>query len=833
MVRTVPSAMRFRVFAGTFVLCMGLLVYEIFCSRVLTVVLGPQMVFVALALAMLGLSSAASVMSLMRAADPDPFRRDRRVSRLCVVLGLGTLALLLGLRWFDAYVDEGLEAAIAGGGVDGLMKYYQSHAVAHSMLIGLLLSGPYFLFGLAITALFESSSPEEYPRLYFADLLGAGAGCVASILVLEFGGYAAALGLVLVMPLFAAAIYAPPGAWRLRGLSGGLAIVALGLAFVPQFSSALEPTPSLNEVSRNYTLRDHVHPLWHQWHNYGRVEYFETEKGDHRFAHNRGEGHAILIPYTTDAQEMARRNPNRFPGVSARLATALQPEKVLVIFAGVGEDMIGIDSIMQGRSEITGVELNRAMVEHARALPEFRLNEFLDRPGIDLVVEEGREFIERDRSSYDSILFSWAGAGAADLMGVSGGAIQFIYTKESLEAFLDHLSPGGVMTILNLNKLQLVLMLREIFEERGWPGLDQAIVLLKPLGTGIKTAWNQPLDRLYLMVRPSGFAPTDLERIGEVARDIRYEVALAPGYLNPNYRVFDQAMHGTDPKALVREIAETTRLNLRVTTDDRPYALWLMPASLLMDPGFWRGERGLAWKLRRDQFVTLAGIMLAAVVLVLGPMFLRPGPRLTRRHLVHLEYFLCLGIGFILIETGMVMKFTLLLGNPGYSIAVVLAGLILSTGVGSFASSRLFPPGRLNFARTTLLLMAAVGLVLAIDAVGAMYLMTLPKPLKSLVVLALLFPLGFLMGQLFPQGLAVVRREDARLVPWAWAINGAFSTIAACLAVFIAPFLGYNFVIGVGVAAYALILTLPVYGWVRAEVPAADTAPLTVSSLVP
>src|SRR5690606_36100352 len=53
-----------------------------------------------------------------------------------------------------------------------------------------------------------------------------------------------------------------------------------------------------------------------------------------------------------------------------------------------------------------------------------------------------------------------------------------------------------------------------------------------------------------------------------------------------------------------------------------------------------------------------------------------------------LGYFLCLGLGFILVEIGLMQQFVLFLGHPVYSLAVVLASLLIASGVCSALSER-------------------------------------------------------------------------------------------------------------------------------------------------
>lgn len=168
-------------------------------------------------------------------------------------------------------------------------------------------------------------------------------------------------------------------------------------------------------------------------------------------------------------------------------------------------------------------------------------------------------------------------------------------------------------------------------------------------------------------------------------------------------------------------------------------------------------------------------------------------------------------MGFMLVEVGLVQKLGLLMGNPGYAIAIVLATLILSTGIGSLVSERLFANGLLDFRRTVAILLALLLVVLLQLDRWMDVLLPLGTLTKALIVIAGLFPLGLLMGQLFPQGLRYIKREGDGLVEWAWAINGATSTVAAGLGIVFSQPLGFNAILLAGVVCYGVVLLLPAY----------------------
>jgi hypothetical protein len=91
--------------------------------------------------------------------------------------------------------------------------------------------------------------------------------------------------------------------------------------------------------------------------------------------------------------------------------------------------------------------------------------------------------------------------------------------------------------------------------------------------------------------------------------------------------------------------------------------------------------------------------------------------------------------------------------------------------------------------------------------------MVLPAPaeLRLAAAVLLMAPLGFLMGTMFPSGLAHLEGRSPRLVPWAWGINGTVSVIAAAAAAVLALSFGFSFVVALGAVAYggAALLARP------------------------
>ena len=69
-------------------------------------------------------------------------------------------------------------------------------------------------------------------------------------------------------------------------------------------------------------------------------------------------------------------------------------------------------------------------------------------------------------------------------------------------------------------------------------------------------------------------------------------------------------------------------------------------------------------------------------------------------------------------------------------------------------------------------------------------------------------PLGFLLGIMFPKGVAHLEGSAPRLVPWAWGVNGTMSVISAVGSALLALTFGFTPVILAGAACYALCIPL-------------------------
>lgn len=182
-----------------------------------------------------------------------------------------------------------------------------------------------------------------------------------------------------------------------------------------------------------------------------------------------------------------------------------------------------------------------------------------------------------------------------------------------------------------------------------------------------------------------------------------------------------------------------------------------------------------------------------------------------------LLYFSCLGLGFLFIEIELIEKGAYFLGDRTYAFSLVLAAMLFFSGLGSWLSGSYLKEPRegLRPAALTLGIWFILSLLLLDWVLGA--LLAWPLPAKCLFLSAWAALAAFPMGFFFPLGLSRLPR-DSGLIPWAWALNGAFSVVATPLANLVAIGVGYRLLVLIGMALYGLAFLAFPPGFAKGEI---------------
>lgn len=213
-------------FAGVFLLSLGTLLLELALTRVLSVANWYHFGFLVVSTALLGFGASGVTLSLWtRLRVETPLNH-----------ALASLSLLFG---FVSVASFWLMQRIPFQPFRLLLDRSQ---LLYTLLYYLILAAPFFCSGLAISLLLTRGG-QEVNRLYAADLLGAGLGCVAVCAVMLVVGGS---GTVVVAAIFGVLAALAFNSFRLSKLTlfGGIAAMALlALAFVAERALPISVIP--------------------------------------------------------------------------------------------------------------------------------------------------------------------------------------------------------------------------------------------------------------------------------------------------------------------------------------------------------------------------------------------------------------------------------------------------------------------------------------------------------------------------------------------------------------------------------------------------------------
>ena len=198
----------------------------------------------------------------------------------------------------------------------------------------------------------------------------------------------------------------------------------------------------------------------------------------------------------------------------------------------------------------------------------------------------------------------------------------------------------------------------------------------------------------------------------------------------------------------------------------------------------------------------LAQAIIIALLVLLVPVAARTrigrGADLGRAAL----FFPALGLGFLMIEIAAIEAASLLLTDRTLAFALVLTCMLIFSGLGALSAPRL--PGKrgMMLAGGVILLWCAIMLMMLPGALVTV--LSAGFAVRVVLVVVVMAPVSLALGLPFPLGLARLGAGGA--MPWAWALNGAFSVVATPLANLIATELGHARLLQAAFLLYSLAI---------------------------
>jgi len=756
------------------------LILELTLTRIFSVVFYYHFAFLAISVALFGLG-AGGVFSYYVAA------RGERLFRGLAMLSLANAGAVIGSLALILY--------LAG----------QQLGFLTLALVYFAAALPFVLSGMVVS-LAISETIQRVERVYFYDLMGAAAGCLLVIPFLNVLGGPGAVLAAGVLFATASAVW-----FGLARSSKGRAVAAAVALFLVALIIGNKRTPILDITSaKGMALPAEA---FVQWNSFSRISVTEGAGADPLIIIDADATTGIPrfdLDHLTDAQ---RKELQAYgPAFPYRMRPGA---KTLIIGAGGGWDVAR--AIASGSKDVTGVEINPIIADTIMSGRYKAASRGLyQRPGVRIVVEDGRSFVRRSAEKYQVLQATLVDTWASTAAGAFALSENNLYTKEAFTDYLSHLSDDGILAFTRWGfdppreSLRLLVLARQALLEMGEKEPWRHVIVVREDVQKLKK-WGAT-DTVIISRKP--FPVEDLERAGLAAMQGNFEIMYLPGQAPDN--PFTTFLTTKDPGAFFKSY----RYDVTPVYDDRPFFFYtVQPRDVLsFKSSDTRGNADFKINLAVPTLFYMLGVSLLAtiVTLVLPPFLL--GTRLPREKGVptFLLYFLCLGAGYILIQVGLIQKLVLFLGHPTYALTVVIFSMLVSSGAGSFCSRRLIrgDDGRLM---TALVAVAAVVIVLAfavtpIINAGA----ALPLAVRVLITILLIAPAGFVMGVPFPSGLTRLEAWHPPAVRWAWSLNAAASVLGSGSAIFLAIYLGLRNTLLLGAVLYvAALVTVRLTGDAR------------------
>lgn len=691
------------------------------------------------------------------------------------------------------------------------------------LLVALLLMAPFACAATALCLSFSRYAGEPH-RIYAFDIAGGAAGSLGIVAALFVLAPMSALQLIGSLGLLVAGCACFAGGDKARWLAATLVAASLVLPVVlPADWLALRPS-EYKDLSQTLRIKG-TQVLAQRSSPVGLVTAVASDEIPLRDAPglslNAPQGPPQQIGLFTDGNGPSaltrydgRREPLRYLDylTSALPYHLIEKPRVLILGAGAGADIL--QALFHDARAIDAVEINPQVID----LVQQQFGDFSGRPysapSVRAHIGEARGFVASRRERYDLIQVALVDAFGSAAAGLHGLSESHLYTVEALQAYLDHLNPGGLLALTRWvglpprDMLKLFATARQALDHNGIaePALRLALI------RGWRTA--------TLLVKRGEFTVAEIAALKRFCQSRSFDVAYYHGIRETEanrYNLIDRAYLFDDLQALLSpqrdRYIDRYKFNIQPATDDRPYFFQFFKWSALAELLRLREQGGiplLEWGYP-VLVASLAQALLVSPLLIFLPLWLRKRrlagadtPHGMRRRIA--IYFAAVGLAFMFLEIALIQKFMLFLTHPVYAVATSLSALLLFAGLGSRLSPVL--QGRGTISRTALVP------VIGICALASLYLVLLPGLFHELMALdfrlklalcvALLAPLGLAMGMPFPLGLAAVASSSERLVPWAWAINACASVIGAILATLLAIHLGFTAVIVIALLLYVL-----------------------------
>lgn len=748
-----------------FFLSVSLFVYQVVLTRLYSAVLSYHYVFLTTSFAILGLGVGSIFAYKLRKKNKKVSSKEKSAKGLGtqdnIMEQVNTGSIILAVSYIAVFTLNYLLPYVSG-----LLIY---------IILGTI---PFLIGGYLFSILFTEFSKVS-GRLYFADLIGSGAGSLAVIFLLDNAGMLRTIIIICAIAVVPALIL-PAKTKTVKAAGYILPVIFIAGLFLPgQYIRTIEKNFNgiLNNPNKTFgsIQQSGLSPeiAFSKWNAFSRTDLIKiSNEANEMILTIDGSANAPMFKFDGNVGSLEK----------FKVDTGFLPftignnNKTLLIGPGGGRDVLY--ALAGGSKDITAVEINKSSIEAVKAFGEYNGNIY-DRPEVKVYGEDGRSFVRKSGDKYDSIFLSLVMTNTSQGIGYALSE-NYIYTVEAVKDYFDHLNDNGKIAFLahdeeDLSKIVATAV--QVLGNKGIPIKDAPnyIALFTKYANAEEHGAAHMLNPVVI-IKNKPFSEEESKQLVDTAQ----KNGSVPMYV-PQVLEQGPLQQIKQAKISMNDYLKGFSSNVTPAADNSPY--------------FYNFDKGIPSTL-----ILILVVAIIGSIILFAPFATRDG------NFKPTMYFSLLGIGFMMIEVPLIQKFTLYLGHPTLAFTFALASLLIGSGLGGYFSNNKIFNRTVNAFYLPPVMIVIINVILLLS-LGFIFQNTSTLNLTGRIIITSVIVLiqGFFMGMPFPRGLKLIGDSGrGEIVPVMWGVNGVMSVVGSVLSVILSMSIGFTGAMVVGAVVYLI-----------------------------
>ncbi len=814
------------IFFALFTISASILALQILQTRIFSFTLWHHLAYMVITVALTGMSVAGTFLAIRKKEVKNSWNFLSVISLLFSISTVFSLAFATRIP-LDTFMSN---------------KVLQ---LGYIFLYYMTLIFPYFFAGIVIAFIFKQIK-DNIHIYYLSNLTGSAIGGVLIIPIMEKLGGEATILVVAFMGVFSALLFAFKSKNLKLKITSAVVFLLISLGFINPSKIFPVTAPESKAIGMGRTWDKNQKILYTNWDRVARIDVFENKKSQQFFNYypelkNKvitidGDAYTLLYDFPSAIEKIRKQNPKKFnknnyyanyPRIltslysSAYLTFKDEKPKVLVVGLGGGTDII--TALANGASSVTGVEINKAMIDVTKNKFAKYIGSPYQNKKVKIIHSEGRSFIRRTKEKYDIIQMSGVDTWTALSSGAYIMSESYIYTTNAINEYMKKLKPNGTLSIMRWlfwpprEMLRLCTEAVQVLRKEGIKNPEKNIVVIGDGSLATILIKKRPFSWYELASIVEQTSKTKDKRViyapgFSASKQYYFPIFIKYGktlslddgykYIKTSFEKFFNAVKNHKEKKFIAKY----KYNITPVSDDNPFFFRYYKWEQVFKANW--GEGGSFVDSMPIGLIILLSSLVQALILsfllIVAPLiFMNKKEKAFSPHL-QIIYFFMIGVGYMFIEISTIQRFILFLGNPSDAIAITIMFLLFFTGIGALFSKKVL----IKLGERTIYKMAIIFFPLFIILYAKLipfathFFIDSSFSLRVFISALILAPIGFILGNFFPIGLTIVGEKNASFIPWAFAVNGLASVISSIFAIILAMAYGFNVVFIISAFCY-------------------------------